>query len=636
MINKQKLVIAVTKIKSLPKKYTVPAAVLAIFFTVYGILFFIPKSVNFSYAQAPCVDQLTLFPDVYRTTGNDAYEARPAHLIKVGPFTIAARAVCFLPTQPPQEGKASVGLAPFGGWFMRMTYQLKVASAPTVDMAAFHQQIPASRPLIIPLSSTDRLFQYRLQVNKAKVECEPMDRAISCDVSKLNLTQGKSYATELVRQFGDRTIDTVKEKMTILPATRVADTSIKSGEIVYDKPKTIDITFDKKLTNVDYTLYRLEENKRTPLKSESAIQDKKLEVKIADELPRLAKFELVIDNVQASDGSGLEGPYHLAFETSGGPKVTGINVGAISVALGSIATITFDQPLSKEQDIAKAVKVAGGATIVGIDGAQLFISLAGVPKCGDFTIKITNDLTSSHGITGGSEWQHSGRMICHEITVIGYSYQGRAITAYHFGSGPVTTIYTGAIHGDERSTRDLMYQWINHLEVNARSIPADKSVIVVPQINPDGVAAGTRTNARNVDLNRNFATNDWQKDVTDVYNNPFPGGGGQSPMSEPETQAIAALVSQRRPALVLSYHSIGGLLVANQAGSSTSRAATYSQLSGYYNATGQSSPFEYGISGTADDWYAQKLGVASVLIELGSHTYHQFGRNKDAMWAMLQ
>lgn|GEM_PF-5823351 len=48
------------------------------------------------------------------------------------------------------------------------------------------------------------------------------------------------------------------------------------------------------------------------------------------------------------------------------------------------------------------------------------------------------------------------------------------------------------------------------------------------------------------------------------------------------------------------------------------------------------SPFEYSISGTADDWYAEALGVPSVLIELGSSTNHQFSRNQKAMWAMMR
>lgn len=635
MLDKQKLIVVWAKIKNLPKKYTIPAVVFAVILVAYGVMFFIPKAVNFSYANAPCVNQLTLFPDMYRTTG-EGFEARPTHLVKIGSLAIAARSVCFLPSQSPKEGVTQVGTSPFGGWFMQSRYSITTTPAPTIDSSVFKEKIPASQPLNIPLSSSDMLFRYILKVDEKQIECEPTDSAVACAVDELKLAQGKSYSAEVIRQFGDQTVDVVKQKITVLPATRVTKTSIKSDEIVYAKPTTLTVVFDKKIMDIDHTFYRLEDGKKTQIKTDVILEGEKIQVKIVKDLPRSAKFELMINSVKASDGSGLEEPYILAFESSGGPKVTGINVGSASVALGSTAIITFDQPLSEEQDINKAVKLAGGATIAGKDGAQLFVSLAGVPKCGDFTIQITNDLESNYGIKGGSEWQHGGRMICHEIAVIGYSHQGRPITAYYFGGGSTSIVYTGAIHGSESSTSDLMYQWINYLEMNARSIPANKTVVVVPQVNPDGIVAGTRTNARNVDLNRNFATSDWQKDVTDVYNNPFPGGGGEASMSEPETQTIAGLVSQLRPALVLSYHSIGGLVVANQAGSSSAQATTYAQLSGYYNATGQSSPFEYGISGTADDWYAQKLGVASVLIELGSHTYHQFDRNRDAMWAMLQ
>ncbi len=226
-------------------------------------------------------------------------------------------------------------------------------------------------------------------------------------------------------------------------------------------------------------------------------------------------------------------------------------------------------------------------------------------------------------------------MICQRVESIGTSIQGRPILAYVFGSGARSVIYTGAIHGNEQSTRALMFRWIEELEQNSRSIPADISVVVVPVINPDGIASGSRVNAANVDLNRNFETGNWQKDITTVTNTPFPGGGGAAAMSEPEVRAIAGLVSRLRPSLVLSYHSIGGVLQANMAGQSTAKAVQYSALSGYKNATG-GKVFDYEISGTADDYYREKLGIGSIVIELGSHLYHQFERNQRAMWAMMQ
>jgi hypothetical protein len=627
------------KIKNLPRKYTISAAVFISVFMLYGIIFFTPKHVTFSYAEVPCVNQLTLLPDLHKST-DTMYEVRPAGSIKIGPLAVAARKMCFLPTQPPVEGVIKVSTAPFGGWVMRKTFAITADSPPAIDTSVFKNPVPASRPLRIPLGSTDRLFQYSLQVRKkTQVKCSAEDAAMSCDVGRLKLTQGKPYDVKIIRQFGgQRQAETVaKEKLTTLPATRVTETSIKPGEVVYTKPKVVNLAFDKKIAAIDHTLYRLEDgDKRTPIKTTIVIDGGKVQIKAAKDLPRSAKFELIVGVVQATDGSGLEEPYVLSFETSGGPRVTGINVGSTGIPVGATATITFDQPLSEEQDIGEAISVSGGAVVSGRDERQVYISLAGVPKCGDFAIRINNDLQSNYGVTGNTAWEHSGRMICHTVSTIGYSHQGRPINAYYFGGGAISIVYTGAIHGSEISSRDLMHQWIDYLEANARSIPSDKTVVVVPQINPDGVASGSRVNARNVDLNRNFATSDWQKDVTTVDSQPFPGGGGEMPMSEPETQAIAALIQQLRPALVLSYHSIGGLIIGNQAGFSSSKAATYSQLSGYYNATGQSNPFEYSASGTADDWYAQKLGVPSLLIELGSHTYHQFGRNQSAMWTMLQ
>jgi len=637
MTPRQKFTRAWAKIKKLPKRYTISIVVLMAIAILYSVVYLIPRPVTFSYASAPCVNKIILFPDMYQGSSDTGYEVRPSQLIKFGSFTIASRSLCFLPTQVPREGVSQVSISLFGGWLLRRTYAITVAPPPTVNASAFHQPVPSSQPLRVPLGGTDRLFRYILRANDKQVDCAPVDMAVDCDMGKLQLSQGKKYEVEMVRQFGDQAIEVVaQEQLAILPATRVADSSIKGGEIVYSKPTTIDITFDKKLTSVSYKLYKLGESERVSVKTDHSLKDNKLQVKFAEDLPRSTKFEFVIDSVQATDKSGLENSYTIPFETSGGPRVAAINVGSTGVPMGIAAALTFDQVLLKDQDLSKSIKVTGGATIAGSNGAQLFVSLAAVPKCGDFTITITNDLQSEHKVTGNSSWQFSGRMVCHTVVTIGYSRQGRPINAYYFGSGPASIVYTGAIHGSELSTQRLMYQWIDNLEANARRIPASRTIVVVPQINPDGVAMGARVNAHNVDLNRNFATGDWQKDITDIYNQPFPGGGGEAPMSEPETQAIAGLVQQLRPELILSYHSIGGLVLANGVGASIGKTASYSQLSGYYNATGQSSPFEYGISGTADTWYAERVGVASIVIELGSHTYSQFSRNVDAMWAMLQ
>lgn len=260
-----------------------------------------------------------------------------------------------------------------------------------------------------------------------------------------------------------------------------------------------------------------------------------------------------------------------------------------------------------------------------------------MPKCTDFKIVVGEGIQSVHQIASSSLWEFASRTICHAVESIGVSAQGRPIYAYFFGDGSTTILYTGGIHGSEGSSKMLMDAWINELEANARTIPIGRQIVVVPAINPDGLAARTRNNSRNIDLNRNFAVSDWVSIITDTRGNPVPGGGGLEPMSEPETQAIAALTSRLRPRLTLSFHAVASVVIANQAADSAHFAGTYSRMSGYRNATGLSAQtFDYAISGTYDDWIAEKLGLPSVLVELASTTSSEFGRNKSALWQMAR
>jgi murein peptide amidase A len=129
-----------------------------------------------------------------------------------------------------------------------------------------------------------------------------------------------------------------------------------------------------------------------------------------------------------------------------------------------------------------------------------------------------------------------------ERTVIGHSVRGRPITATLKGdpTAPERVLVIGCVHGNEaagmRVTRRLI-----------AGAPARNAAIwVVPSLNPDGVAAGTRGNARGVDLNRNFPF-DWQ-----------PLGGleysGAHPLSEPESRTVRRLILRLQPDVTIWFH----------------------------------------------------------------------------------
>lgn len=129
-----------------------------------------------------------------------------------------------------------------------------------------------------------------------------------------------------------------------------------------------------------------------------------------------------------------------------------------------------------------------------------------------------------------------------------------------------TRVLSAAIHGEETSTLQLA----QHL---LRCVHADDAcAVVVPVLNPDGVLACTRQNARGVDLNRNFPTADWQATPSRTY---WPttttrtaqrrtqlSSPGSEPGSEPETQAIMGLIERVEPELVIDLHAPLECLIA--------------------------------------------------------------------------
>jgi predicted deacylase len=232
----------------------------------------------------------------------------------------------------------------------------------------------------------------------------------------------------------------------------------------------------------------------------------------------------------------------------------------------------------------------------------------------------------------------AGQKACYTESTIGASVQGRPITAYQFGDGREYLIYIGGMHGNEANSTKLMEQWRDELAVSLGRIPGDRSVVVIPAANPDGLAAGLRLNANQVDLNRNFPAKDWKQSVT-LPARPDPtNAGGTTPLSEPESKAIAEYLEKKQARLIISFHSRASIVEANGTGDSVAVAAMYAAKTQYEAVSSADSKaiFQYDTTGAMEDWLRDRPNKPAILVELASDTDSEFERNKDALWSTIE
>jgi hypothetical protein len=131
-----------------------------------------------------------------------------------------------------------------------------------------------------------------------------------------------------------------------------------------------------------------------------------------------------------------------------------------------------------------------------------------------------------------------------QVVALGRSRQGRRLFAVHIGDpAEPPVLIVGCIHGNETAAIPAVSQL-----AAVRGLPGT-NLWLVPDANPDGVHAGTRQNAAQVDLNRNLPFN-WRPSG-------HPGTlhyTGPAPLSEPESRALATLLRRVHPRLGIWFH----------------------------------------------------------------------------------
>lgn len=127
--------------------------------------------------------------------------------------------------------------------------------------------------------------------------------------------------------------------------------------------------------------------------------------------------------------------------------------------------------------------------------------------------------------------------------VLGRSVQGRKIVAYRKGTPGARhrVVLLGQMHGNERAGVTTAKR------ARKLAVRSDTEVWVIPTMNPDGLARNTRTNARGVDLNRNWPMN-WRSSSRGLT------WSGPRASSEPETRAMLRFLKRVKPTYVVSLH----------------------------------------------------------------------------------
>ncbi|MFC1763976.1 M14 family zinc carboxypeptidase [Planctomycetota bacterium] len=146
-------------------------------------------------------------------------------------------------------------------------------------------------------------------------------------------------------------------------------------------------------------------------------------------------------------------------------------------------------------------------------------------------------------VNENDSWSPDPVLPAGQYHVVGRSVRGRPLTIQVFGSGPDVTLIVGTIHGNEAAGTELVRYFGGHLERN-RHLLQGRTIVLMATANPDGKVAVKRSNARGIDLNRNFPSNN-------RINNKTNGPGG---LSEPEAVAIDQLIRKYRPDRIVTLH----------------------------------------------------------------------------------
>lgn len=243
-----------------------------------------------------------------------------------------------------------------------------------------------------------------------------------------------------------------------------------------------------------------------------------------------------------------------------------------------------------------------------------------------------------------------------KLGVIGKSVLGRELYSLQIGTAKETVLYAGAFHGQERLTTLVLLRFAEALchalqedselsGVSARRALFGRSLLIVPDVNPDGCDAALcgakacgsaaariyqlcegdfsvwNANARGVDLNHNFDAG-WEilhemERRAGIYGPAPRRYGGPRPESEPETCALTALCRQTDVRTVMAFHSQGEEIYWSYGEHTPPRSRRMAEILSASSGYAMEEPMGLASHGGFKDWFIEKFGRPGFTVEIG-------------------
>jgi protein MpaA len=193
---------------------------------------------------------------------------------------------------------------------------------------------------------------------------------------------------------------------------------------------------------------------------------------------------------------------------------------------------------------------------------------------------------------------------------IGRSSLGRPLPARRLGGDPeqAALVVVGGVHGDEPASTEAVLELAAWLADH----PPPTPLWLIPALNPDGLAAGTKNSASDVDLNRNFPAANFTTSHPPGYH------PGPRPLSEPETAALASLLDGEPVAGVIAVHA--PFACVNYDGPARAWAAAVAGACGWPVREN----IGYPTPGSLGSWLGRDRGWPVLTLELPAGPYDEF------------